>query len=126
MTEIDVAVHLVCPNEECPLRPPAGRLVVVQPLADSPIIHPVTDGGSAAVTRARRADGVIGTDIVGITEIADRAGTSPGTVRAWRTRHRDFPEPVAALSMGPVFDWKKVSVWLAKPRPTGRPRKVHA
>lgn len=58
-------------------------------------------------------------DLVGITEIAQRAGTAPGTVQSWRNRHTDFPEPLVRLAIGPVWDWEPVRVWLALPRQTG-------
>lgn len=53
-------------------------------------------------------------DLVGFTEIAKRHGTTPGTVRSWRYRHSDFPEPVAELAMGPVFSWEEVERWLSQ------------
>jgi hypothetical protein len=49
---------------------------------------------------------------VGISEIASRHGTTPGTIRSWRHRHDDFPAPIADLAMGPVFDWHAVEAWL--------------
>ena len=62
-------------------------------------------------------------DLVSVTEIADRAGTTPGTVHQWRRRHRDtFPAPVVTLAVGPVWEWQAVADWLARPRPAGRPR----
>ena len=51
-------------------------------------------------------------DPVGIAEIAERHGTSAGTVRSWRYRHKDFPAPLAELGMGPVWDWNDVAPWL--------------
>lgn len=51
-------------------------------------------------------------DPVGISEIAERHGTTPGTIRSWRHRHADFPEPIADLAMGPLFDWHEVETWL--------------
>lgn len=58
-------------------------------------------------------------DLVGITEIAQRHGTSPGMVRVWRSRHTDFPKPAALLAMGPVWRWDEVERWLR-----GRKRKA--
>lgn len=69
-------------------------------------------------------------DVVGVAEIAHRAGTTPNMVQAWRSRYReDFPAPHAELSMGPVWLWDTVHAWLLatgreKPRGPGRPRKV--
>lgn len=51
-------------------------------------------------------------ELVGVTEIAERRGTSTGTIRQWRYRHSDFPQPVATLSMGPVWRWGDVASWL--------------
>lgn len=61
-------------------------------------------------------------DIVDVAEIANRAGTTPGTVHSWRVRHADFPEPFARLRIGPVWQWHEVEKWLAKPRSAGRPK----
>lgn len=60
---------------------------------------------------------------VGITEIAMRLSVVPGTVRMWRTRHADFPAPMAELAMGPVWDWGAVLAWSRRLRPRGRPAK---
>lgn len=63
------------------------------------------------------------TDLVSVTEIAERAGTTPGTVHSWRRRHADFPRPIAELAIGPVWSWPDVERWLAVERRPGRPRK---
>src|SRR4026209_2770464 len=56
-------------------------------------------------------------DLVGFDEIADRWGTTPGTVRSWRNRHRRanarakqpyFPEPYVVLAIGPIWEWEPV------------------
>jgi uncharacterized protein YjcR len=52
-------------------------------------------------------------DLVGVKEIAERAGVKPNSVHKWRQRHGDaFPAPVAELSQGPVWDWLEVRGWL--------------
>lgn len=62
-------------------------------------------------------------DLVGVAEIAERAGTTVNTVHSWRRRHPGtFPRPVQELAMGPVWRWGDVATWLARPRPVGRPR----
>lgn len=61
-------------------------------------------------------------DLLGVTEIAERAGVKLDTVQKWRQRHLDFPKPVAELAMGPVWEWSDVELWLAKERRPGRPR----
>ena len=62
------------------------------------------------------------TVLVGVCEIASRAGVRPDTVQAWRRRHPSFPEPTAVLALGPVWEWSDVAAWLAVPRRPGRPR----
>lgn len=50
--------------------------------------------------------------LVGVSEIADRLDLdSPQTVRDWRRRVPDFPEPVAELAMGLVWNWPDVERW---------------
>lgn len=61
-------------------------------------------------------------DLVGLAELAQRAGTSTGYIRVLRRRHADFPAPVVELAMGPVWSWATVEAWLAQRRPNGRPR----
>lgn len=56
--------------------------------------------------------------LVGLTEIAQRAGVQKAAVSMWRTRHETFPEPVADLHCGPVFWWPSVEQWL---KATNRP-----
>lgn len=57
--------------------------------------------------------GLFGTkDLVGTTEIAERAGVQPDTVRKWLARHRDFPRPILMLAMGQVWRWDDVYDWI--------------
>ncbi len=63
-------------------------------------------------------------DLVGINEIAQRLEIQPNTVHAWRTRHADFPAPVADLAMGPVWRWGDVLTWSRRERRAGRPAKA--
>jgi len=62
-------------------------------------------------------------DLVGVAEIARRAGVAWGTVQSWRRRHPDFPAPAARLDMGPVWWWSDVARWTSRERRPGRPRK---
>ena len=62
------------------------------------------------------------TDLVGVAEIATRAGVKAQTVGVWRRRHPTFPEPLVSLACGDVWEWPVVAAWLAQPRPPGRPR----
>lgn len=50
--------------------------------------------------------------LVGVPEIAARAGVQPDTVRKWRQRHRDFPAPLTNLAAGPVWSWSAVDRWM--------------
>ena len=62
-------------------------------------------------------------DLVGMSEIAQRLGTSAGLVRQWRQRAIGFPQPLVTLATGPVWDWSTVQAWAAVPRPPGpRPK----
>lgn len=61
-------------------------------------------------------------DVVGVAEIALRAGVAEATVHSWRRRHADFPEPLVRLAAGPVWDWREVDDWRAGLR-NGRPRR---
>lgn len=56
-------------------------------------------------------------DLVSYIEIAYEAGVSRQAVTNWRTRHPDFPVPVAELKIGPVWLWADIREWLIK---TGR------
>lgn len=57
-------------------------------------------------------------DLVGAHEIAERLGLRfPNSVHTWRQRHADFPEPVAELRAGLIWDWNDVAAWL---KATGR------
>lgn len=55
--------------------------------------------------------------LVGLTEIAQRAGVQRPVVTTWRRRYPDFPESAADLHTGPVFWWPSVRDWLTA---TGR------
>lgn len=62
-----------------------------------------------------------GTSLVGVAEIAERAGVAEATVHSWRRRRPDFPAPLARLAAGPVWDWTDIAAWLPRLRVT-RPR----
>jgi hypothetical protein len=51
-------------------------------------------------------------ELVGMIEIAMRAGVRRAVVSVWRARYPDFPAPVAELAIGPVFVWAPVQAWL--------------
>lgn len=54
-----------------------------------------------------------GKTLVGMREIADRLAVPRTTASMWHSRRATtgFPEAVASLSMGPVFDWSAVQSW---------------
>lgn len=52
-------------------------------------------------------------DLVGAHEIAERMGLSfPNVVHTWRKRYEDFPEPLAVLRAGVIWDWNDIDRWL--------------
>ena len=52
-------------------------------------------------------------DLVGAHEIAERMGLSfPNVVHTWRKRHPDFPQPIAELQAGLIWDWHDIAQWL--------------
>jgi hypothetical protein len=55
-------------------------------------------------------------DLVGVAEIARLKGVGRTTVTQWAARrHRNgFPEPVARLAMGPVYDRREIEAWEPK------------
>lgn len=54
-------------------------------------------------------------DLVGAHEIAERLGLAfPNIVHAWKHRHKDFPKPIAILSMGNIWNWNEVKNWSIK------------
>ena len=63
-----------------------------------------------------------GTDLVSRGGIAERAGTTPGMVDAWRRRNISFPEPEGYVGRSPAWSWRKVEQWMANRLPAGRPR----
>jgi predicted DNA-binding transcriptional regulator AlpA len=56
--------------------------------------------------------------IVGANEIAARLKRSHSTiVHAWHSNLRDFPEPIAIVSAGKLWNWKEIEAWAKR---TGR------
>lgn len=57
-------------------------------------------------------------DLVSAVEIAQRLGVArPQVIYAWRSRHPDFPQPVATVGNVSVWSWPDVEAWA---RATGR------
>jgi hypothetical protein len=50
--------------------------------------------------------------LVGMHEIAERAGVQRGTVLMWRQRYNHFPDPLLQLNIGPIWNWLDVEAWL--------------
>ena len=54
-------------------------------------------------------------DLVGAHEIAQRLGVArPQVIHEWRRRHRDFPQPIAALKTALIWDWRDIEAWARK------------
>lgn len=52
-------------------------------------------------------------DIVGAHEIAQRQNLSfSNVVHTWRSRHEDFPKPIAEVKAGVLWDWNDIEAWL--------------
>lgn len=65
-------------------------------------------------------------DLIGVTEIAEMAGTARSTVSNWKRRYDDFPAQRGSNPRGPLFDRREVAEWLlgrgtqaTTPAPTG-------
>jgi predicted DNA-binding transcriptional regulator AlpA len=60
--------------------------------------------------------------LAGLAEVAELLGVSKRSASRY-TRRSDFPEPVARLAAGPIWDADEVERWAAKQRPfrPGRP-----
>lgn len=83
-------------------------------IGDRSLLEPIAALG-------QQVPGQLGVDVVGVAEIAVRAGVSRNAVQKWRDRHDDFPMPMATLAAGPVWSWEAVERWLRIPRLPGRP-----
>ena len=59
---------------------------------------------------------VVQVEIVGITDIAERAGVKRDTVTKWIDRH-EFPQSAGTVSGRPWWWWHEVRAWLIE---TGR------
>lgn len=49
--------------------------------------------------------------VVGLSEVAELFGVTKQVIANWRTRHSDFPHPVAELKSGPVWQREHVIAW---------------
>ena len=56
-------------------------------------------------------------DVIGLDGIANRCGVSKSTVRQWRSRFGDFPQPgrlggTDGPGSAPWWNWQQVETWL--------------
>lgn len=49
--------------------------------------------------------------LAGTKEVATHFEVRPNVVGNWMSRYKDFPEPVADLAMGRVYDLNEVVEW---------------
>jgi hypothetical protein len=87
---------------------------------DRSTLQPIRRGGDPTFP------GELFIDLVGVAEIAERAHVDAGTVHAWRSRHDDFPTPMATLKSGSVWPWAGIERWLRVRPPSGRPARIDA
>lgn len=52
-------------------------------------------------------------DLVGSSEVAEMLGVSKQTLVNWRNRYTEFPDPVAELKSGPVWEREVIEGWAA-------------
>jgi chromosome partitioning protein len=50
-------------------------------------------------------------ELLGLSEVADLLGASRQTVGNWRQRREGFPEPVAELKSGPIWQRATIVEW---------------
>jgi predicted DNA-binding transcriptional regulator AlpA len=64
------------------------------------------------------------TELAGLAEVAHLIGVSKRSASRY-TRQSDFPEPLARLAAGPIWDAAEVREWAIRRRPfrVGRPPK---
>ncbi|MGX6446445.1 hypothetical protein ACVU7I_00030 [Patulibacter sp. S7RM1-6] len=74
---------------------------------------------AARAERAWRALEATG-GLLALADIAARWGVGKETVRAYRARRDDFPEPVATIGRSEVWTAASVDLWRATPRRPGR------
>jgi hypothetical protein len=59
----------------------------------------------------------LATYLVGPAEIATMLDVEANTVNVWKRRYTDFPQPVARLRLGDIWDSRDICDWAAR---TGR------
>ena len=53
-------------------------------------------------------------EVIGLSEIADIAGASNQTVNNWKSRYKDFPNPIVHVKAGEFYDKELVIKWLKR------------
>jgi len=69
---------------------------------------------------AEQATAVLTLDLVGLAEAAELAGIGRAAFSLRRSRHANFPSPVADLRCGPVWFRWQLETYLAEERRLGR------
>jgi integrase len=72
------------------------------------------EGGSIAPKTAEQAAAVLTLDLVGLAEAAELAGIGRAAFSLRRSRHVNFPKPVADLRCGPVWFRWQIETYLAE------------
>jgi len=52
-------------------------------------------------------------ELLGLSELAELLGVTRQTIANWRSRRRDFPEPIAVLKSGPIWTHANITSWAA-------------
>lgn len=95
-----------------------SRTATATATARTPVRKKGTVKGGSKVRNGTGTLAIPVKDLVGLYEVAEKAGVLPSAVMNWRSRFRgEFPKPVKQLAMGPVWDWTDIHAWLKE---TGR------
>jgi len=62
-------------------------------------------------------------NLVGLHEVSLMAGVSRQAISNWMVRKSDFPQPLASLASGPVWQAETIQAWLANQMPTPNKQK---
>ena len=66
-------------------------------------------------------------ELVGLTEAAELAGVSRQTIWNWKNFYESFPQPIAELAAGPIWEKDAMLAWIKshqEARKTLRPKKT--
>ena len=76
--------------------------------------------GSITPKTPEQAADVLKVDLVGLSEAAELVGIGRAAFSLRRSRHSNFPSPVAELRCGPVWFRWQIQTYLAEERRLGR------